>query len=140
MATLALYDPSYHQVRRSRVRGFRQAMRNHYTLYLGTTEDPTGRGTKKLSVGAALAASIVLVMAFSTNHAALAQSQQAGPLITGVTDSASYSAYIAWGELVSIFGTNLSDGGIYRRRRCHCQRSLARPRSSLLASRFSFCT
>jgi uncharacterized protein (TIGR03437 family) len=45
---------------------------------------------------------------------ALAQSQPTAPVITFVGDSASYSASIAWGELVTIFGTNLSDGGTYQ--------------------------
>jgi uncharacterized protein (TIGR03437 family) len=43
-----------------------------------------------------------------------AQTQPAGPVISSVADSASYNAHIAWGELVTIFGTNLSDGGTYQ--------------------------
>jgi uncharacterized protein (TIGR03437 family) len=68
----------------------------------------------RLRFGAVVAATTALLGAFSATGTALAQPQPAGPVIAGVVDSASYSAYIAWGELVSIFGTNLSDGGTYQ--------------------------
>jgi len=57
---------------------------------------------------------IALTGLLLTAGTAFAQSQPAGPVIAGVVDSASYSANIAWGELVSIFGANLSDGGTYQ--------------------------
>lgn len=40
--------------------------------------------------------------------------QSPQPVITAVVDSASYAGSIAWGELVTIFGQSLSDGGIYQ--------------------------
>lgn len=73
-----------------------------------------GSGTNKRNVSAAVAFTITLAGLFSTGGTAFAQSQPAAPVIAGVVDSASYSANIAWGELVSIFGANLSDGGTYQ--------------------------
>jgi len=46
--------------------------------------------------------------------AGVAFCQSPQPVITAVVDSASYSGFVAWGELVTIFGSNLSDGGIYQ--------------------------
>jgi uncharacterized protein (TIGR03437 family) len=92
----------------------RQAMRRYQTNDFCPATEPKPSGRSKLRAGAALVAAIALVGLFSTTRTALAQSQPTGPVITGVGDSASYSAYIAWGELVSIFGTNLSDGGTYQ--------------------------
>lgn len=47
-------------------------------------------------------------------RAIYAQSLGTTPVITFVGDSASYSGFIAVGELVTLFGTNLSDGGTYQ--------------------------
>ena len=56
----------------------------------------------------------VMLGAISVTRTALAQSQSTGPVISSLGDSASFSGYIAWGELVTILGTNLSDGGTYQ--------------------------
>ena len=60
-----------------------------------------------------IAVAVVIFGALSGAEPARAQSQPTTPVLTSLGDSASYSAYIAVGELVTLFGTNLSDGGTY---------------------------
>jgi uncharacterized protein (TIGR03437 family) len=69
----------------------------------------------RLRVGpCAVPAAVAMFGVFSVTRIAFAQTQPTGPVISDVSDSASHSAYIAWGQLVTILGTNLSDGGIYQ--------------------------
>jgi uncharacterized protein (TIGR03437 family) len=68
----------------------------------------------KRKTGPSIAAAVVIFGFLSGTKPARGQSQPATPVITFVGDSASYSGYIAVGELVTLFGTNLSDGGTYQ--------------------------
>ena len=68
----------------------------------------------KRKAGPSIAAAVVIFGALSGAELARAQSQPNTPVITFVGDSASYSGFIAVGELVTLFGTNLSDGGTYQ--------------------------
>ncbi len=68
----------------------------------------------KRKTGPKIAVAIALFDVLAGAKLARAQSQSNPPVITFVGDSASYSAYIAVGELVTLFGTNLSDGGTYQ--------------------------
>jgi hypothetical protein len=64
--------------------------------------------------GSSIAAAVVIFGVLSDAKLASGQSPPTTPVINFVGDSASYSGYIAVGELVTLFGTNLSDGGTYQ--------------------------
>src|ERR1017187_8388579 len=87
----------------------RQAMRIHYTFYLGSAEHPKGCGTMKQRIGAPVKPLFMLLLC------TLPGFSQA-PKITNVTNAAIPAldypvgpVNLVPGSMASIFGTNLAD-------------------------------